>query len=316
MTLAKVAATEMRIGYPCINLSMNCRSTKTFRLRSYSATRFKATVAENLNCLEETIKWNIRHNIKFFRISSDLIPFASHPVCTYPWQKVFRAHFRRIGRLVRRYRVRVSMHPDQFVLLNAIDEQILVNSIRELIYHAQVLDLMQLPQDAKIQIHIGGRYHGKEQSIERFAKRYQNLPPFVKRRLVVENDDRLYTVTDCLKLHHLIKIPVVFDSFHHEINSDGIDITTAFMRCAHTWRRRDGIPMVDYSSQEPAARPGSHAYHINLKHFFAFLKQLPDFNCDLMLEIKDKEKSVLTVLRHPKFSNPSKVTPFAEIDIK
>lgn len=304
----------MRIGYPCINLSLNCRSSKTFRLRSYTPTKFKTTVVENLNCLEETIKWNIRHNIKFFRISSDLIPFASHPICTYQWQKVFRARFRRIGKIVHRYRVRVSMHPDQFVLLNAIDEQILANSIRELIYHAQVLDLMQLPQNAKIQIHLGGGYGDKEQSIKRFAERYQHLPAEVQRRLVVENDDRIFTVADCLKLHQLIKIPIVFDSFHHEVNSDGTDLSTAFVRCARTWQRRDGVPMVDYSSQEPSARPGSHAYHINLTHFFAFLKQISGFDCDLMLEIKDKEKSVLTVLKYLNLSNQHKSPLFAKID--
>lgn len=304
----------MRIGYPCVNLSLNCRSSRTFRLRSYTPTKFESTVVENLNCLEETIKWNIRHNIKFFRISSDLIPFASHPICTYQWQKGFRARLRRIGKILRRYQVRVSMHPDQFVLLNAIDERILANSIRELIYHAQLLDLMQLPQNAKIQIHIGGSYGDKEQSIKRFAERYQRLPEEVQRRLVVENDDRIFTVADCLKLNGLIKIPIVFDSLHHEVNSDGTDLSTAFVSCARTWRRRDGVPMVDYSSQQPSARPGSHAHHINLRHFFAFLKQISGFDCDLMLEIKDKEKSVLAVLKYLHLSDQHKGPLFEKID--
>ncbi|MEJ5390869.1 MAG: UV DNA damage repair endonuclease UvsE [candidate division WOR-3 bacterium] len=287
----------IRIGYPCINLSLNCRSTKTFRLQSYSEEKFKSTVESNLLCLEETIKWNIKHGIRFFRISSDLIPFASHPICKFPWQKSFRPQLRRIGALIRQNQIRVSMHPDQFVLINAIDKQIVINSIRELLYHAQVLDLMQLPTDAKIQIHIGGAYGDKETSIKRFARRFYRLPNAVQRRLVIENDDRLYTVTDCLKLHRLTKIPVVFDCFHHEVNPDGNAIGTAFLYCARTWRRRDGVPIVDYSSQEPHARLGSHAQHINLKHFSAFMEQIPQYDFDLMLEIKDKETSALTALR-------------------
>lgn len=287
----------IRIGYPCINLSLNCRSTKTFRLRSYSEERFKTTVTSNLACLEETVKWNIENGVKFFRISSDLIPFASHPICTFPWQKFFRPYFRRLGYYIREHRIRVSMHPDQFVLLNALDKRIVRNSIRELVYHAQVLDLMQLPPDAKIQIHIGGVYGNKEQSIQRFAQQFQKLPANVRRRLVVENDDRLYTVSDCLKLHRIIKIPVVFDSFHHEVNPDGTDIKTALLRCMRTWRRRDGVPIVDYSSQEPKARLGSHTHHINQNHFRSFIEQLPEHDFDLMLEIKDKEKSALVALK-------------------
>ncbi|MEO0080023.1 MAG: UV DNA damage repair endonuclease UvsE, partial [candidate division WOR-3 bacterium] len=98
----------MRIGYPCINLSLECRGTRTFRLRSYSAQRLKATLASNLACLQETIEWNIRHNLLFFRISSDLVPFASHPVCRFPWQRVFQHEFRIIGDRIKNAGMRIS----------------------------------------------------------------------------------------------------------------------------------------------------------------------------------------------------------------
>ncbi|MEO0070777.1 MAG: UV DNA damage repair endonuclease UvsE [candidate division WOR-3 bacterium] len=287
----------MRIGYPCINLSLECRGTKTFRLRSYSPERFQETLANNLACLEKTIEWNIKHHLLFFRISSDLVPFASHPVCKFPWQKVFQREFRIIGRLIKRAQMRISMHPDQFVLLNALDERVVRDSVRELKYHSEILDLLSLPSNAKVQIHIGGVYGNKDKSVARFIRRYEKLPEAIKRRLVIENDDRLYNVSDCLKISKETGIPVLFDSFHHEVNPNGDDLRTAFEKCALTWRKRDGLPMVDYSSQKPSSRFGSHSEHINPFHFRQFLFQLAGYQFDLMLEIKDKEKSALTALK-------------------
>lgn len=286
----------MRVGYPCINRSLECSSASTFRLRSYSPARLVDTVERNLACLVRILEWNRRHGIRFFRITSDLVPFASHPACRYAWPRRFRPDFEQIGRLIRRNRMRVSMHPDQFILINAPDAQIIASSIRELSYHARVLDLMKLPASAKLQIHVGGVYGDKTAAITRFARNYRLLPLPVRRRLVIENDDRSYTVSDCLEVHRLTRIPVLLDSFHHSLNSSGQPLRAALLLCARTWRRDDGPPMVDYSSQQPGARRGTHAEHIDLRDFRRFLDACRGLNLDVMLEIKDKEQSALRAI--------------------
>jgi UV DNA damage endonuclease len=283
----------LRIGYPCINRSIGCTSSRTFRLASYSDRRLIETVEQNLDCLERVLQWNAEHGIGFFRITSDLVPFASHPVCTYDWTRRFRNRFRFLGRLIRRHRMRVSMHPDQFVLLNALDERIVESSVRELGYHARILDLMGLPASAKLQIHVGGVYGDKQASIQRFTERYIRLPTAARRRLVVENDDRSYTVADCLEVNRLSGVPVLFDVFHHRLNSSGETIRAALRNCAETWHGTDGPPMVDYSSQEPGQRRGRHAEHIDTRDFRKFLLVARGIECDVMLEIKDKETSAL-----------------------
>ena len=208
----------MKVGYPCINLELGCRGNKTFRLRSYSDQRLVETVGNNLDCLFAILQYNLRHAILFFRVTSDLVPFASHPVCTFRWQEHFASRLEEIGNYIKRYDMRVSMHPDQFTLINSPDERIFRRSEKELIYHAQVLDLMGLDASAKVQIHVGGMYGEKVKSMERFIERFETLAPAIRRRLVIENDDRCYTVDDCLLIHEKTGAPILLDVFHHSIN--------------------------------------------------------------------------------------------------
>ena len=285
----------MKIGYPCINLSLDCRSSRTFRLASYSEDRMRLCIDNNLLCLSKILQYNLQQELMFFRITSDLIPFASHPVCTFPWQRVYEPAFHELGHLIRAKGMRVAMHPDQFVLINSLREDVFERSVRELFYHAEVLDLLGVDETAKIQIHVGGVYQDKARSIRRFIERYRTLPDDIKRRLVIENDERLYDVQDCLEIHRATGIPLVFDVFHFHCNNRGDAIGSIFPKVHQTWRKKDGIAIVDYSSQDPAKRPGAHAATVDMGDIRAFLRAVRGFDFDLMCEIKDKEKSALRV---------------------
>ncbi|MBW2968254.1 UV DNA damage repair endonuclease UvsE, partial [Candidatus Woesearchaeota archaeon] len=146
---------------------------------------------------------------------------------------------------------------------------------------------------AKVQIHVGGVYGDKPAAIERFAKNYKSLPDRIKRRVAVENDHKMYSLKDCLKVHKLTKVPIIFDSFHHECLNNDETWKDAMKLASKTWKRTDGIMMVDYSSQKKDAMAGSHTQGIDLKHFRRFIKESKHIDFDLMLEIKDKEKSAL-----------------------
>jgi UV DNA damage endonuclease len=286
----------MRIGYPCINRSIGCTASGTFRLASYSEERLKETVKKNLACLSGILAYNVMHGMLFFRITSDLVPFASHTVCTFPWQEHFAEEFGRIGEYIRQHGFRISMHPDQFVLLNAQDKEVFRRSIADLTYQTQVLDLMGLASTAKVQIHVGGVYGNKPKSMDRFADTYELLDPVIKNRLVIENDERLYTISDCLALHERTGIPVIADVFHHALHNNAERFADLLKPLRASWKARDGIPMVDYSSQEPGKRAGAHAEHIVPEDFRQFLKETRMTDIDIMLEIKDKEKSALCAL--------------------
>ena len=241
----------------------------------------------------EILKFNVEHNLLFFRITSDLIPFASHPVCTFPWQSEFIKSFKKLDAYIKKYKIRVSMHPDQFTLINSLDRKILSRSVAELLYHAELLDLLGTDLTAKIQIHVGGVYGDKEESMKRFIRRYRMLPSRIKKRLVIENDDRSYSVKDCVSVHRETGMPVVFDTLHHRCNSGGKTMLNAFSSSHATWKGKDGLPVVDYSIQDSSKKKGAHAFSIQTAHFKSFLNRTEGFDFDIMCEIKDKEKSAL-----------------------
>lgn len=287
----------MRIGYPCLNHSTGCSPAKTFRLASYSDDRLCRTVTENLACLSDILSYNDNNGIFFFRITSDIVPFASHPVCRFDWREHFAGHLSLLGKTIRDNACRISMHPDQFVLLNSPDENVVARSIAELEYHAAVLDLMGLDTSAKIQIHVGGVYGDRQAALGRFIDVYKALPHAIRRRLVIENDERLYPVSDCLDISKKIGVPVLFDSFHHAIFNTGESLGDLLDSVSRTWKPADGLMMIDYSSQAPGKRTGAHAEKIDSDDFRRFLERTGSRDMDIMLEIKDKEKSAREAIR-------------------
>ncbi|OGX87877.1 hypothetical protein BEN47_10085 [Hymenobacter lapidarius] len=109
----------MKIGYPCVNEAMDCSAANTFRLASYSEERLLAAVSANLVCLRRMLEWNVAQGLLFFRMGSGIVPFGSHEINTFPWQTHFAAQFREIGDYIKANDLRVSFHPDQFVVLNS-----------------------------------------------------------------------------------------------------------------------------------------------------------------------------------------------------
>jgi UV DNA damage endonuclease len=281
----------MKIGYPCINRTLKCRANKTFRLKSYSKERLIDTVDNNLICLFDILRYNLKHDLLFFRITSDLIPFASHRICKFDWQDHFKDIFSEIGDYIKKNKIRISMHPDQFIVLNSKNEGIVSRSINELIYHTDVLDLMGLDFDAKIQLHVGGAYNDKQRSMDRFINVYENLDDKIKNRLVIENDHRLFSISDCIYINERTGIPILVDSYHHSILNNFETINDVLNKTKKTWKRKDGIQMLDYSSQQPDGKIGNHAESIDINDFRNFLIKTSIFDFDIMLEIKDKEKS-------------------------
>lgn len=287
----------MRLGYPCSNLTLELSASRTFRLASYSEERLIATVTENLNALQAILEWNRDHRIGFFRISSTTVPFASHPVMSLNWQEHFADHFARIGQFIRDHDMRINVHPGQYILLNSPREDVVERSVAELAYHADLLDLMELDATHKIQIHTGGVYEDRDTASNRFIERYRVLPDPIRSRLVIENDERQFALADNTRIHEATGIPLLFDVFHHRLFNHGESLDQALSMAMSTWDGH-GAPMIDYSSQHRERQPGAHTMSIELEDFATVAEMLHDRDVDVMLEIKDKETSVLKAMAY------------------
>jgi UV DNA damage endonuclease len=288
----------IRIGYACINTRLTSPN-RTCRLKNATPEKILELSSANLIALERILEWNVAEGIQLFRITSDVIPFGSHRTNKLPWRRLLRSQCERLGDLIRRRQLRVSMHPGQFTVLNSPRREVVESSVKELEYHADFLDALGIASNHKIVVHLGGVYDDKARSLERFMQNYHALPSRVRARLVIENDERCYSVADALTVGQAIGAPVVFDVFHHRWNPgpEPHSVRSLVERAARTWRRRDGRPKIHYSDQWPGKPSGTHSKSISLKRFEDFYRQVEDLDLDVMLEVKDKERSVLKIMR-------------------
>ncbi len=285
--------TEIRLGYACVNTQL-ATPARTARLANVTDERIAELVDANLGALEAILRWNRSRGIQVFRLTSNLIPFGSHPANTHPWWEVFADRFVRLGRLMRSAGMRISTHPGQYIVLSSIREDVVAASIAELGYHDRLLSAFGLGHAHKIVLHLGSGVTDPRAAYDRFAAGYRRLSPGAAGRLVLENDER-WPLDTTLVWAERLELPVVFDAFHHELapSMQPLAVREVVLRAAETWTRRDGRPQVHFSTQAPGKRPGAHAETIDIHAFSRFAEEVSDLPLDCILEVKDKEQSVL-----------------------
>lgn len=282
----------IRIGYVGSNTALPTAS-RTFRIAGYSEERMLSVSRSNILALENILMWNLERNITLFRVTSNLIPYASSPLNSGSWKEVFHPDFVRIGRIIRASGMRVSMHPGQFTVLSTPVETFYSNTLRELDYHDAVLSLMGLDSFHKIIIHGGGAYGNKEYHVGLLLERLDALPSPLRRRLVLENDEKVYNAAEVLDICRRGGLPGLFDVFHHEVlpSLEGMTTRQVILLFAETWSGER--QKVHYSNQDPARPKGAHSETIDVEQFRAFYESVRDLDLDIMLEVKDKQASVL-----------------------
>jgi UV DNA damage endonuclease len=283
----------MRLGYACINTGLPTAS-RTVRLANASPERLRGLIAGNLDALENILRWNAEHDVSVFRLTSDLIPFGSHPVNTLAWWREFAGRFEQLGSLLASSAVRVSMHPGQYTVLSSENPLVVSRAVAELDYQARVLASLALDTSHKIVLHVGSGAADPNAATTRFAAALARLSDDARARLVVEHDER-WTLERVLELALPLELPVVFDAFHHTLapSFEGECVREIALRAAETWRPRDGRQEVHFSTQEPGKRPGAHARTLDLGAFARFAQEVGDLPLDCILEVKDKEQSLL-----------------------
>jgi UV DNA damage repair endonuclease len=158
--------------------------------------------------------------LRMLRITSDMFSFYTHDAYKDFWhrpdiQSSLERWMAPIGETARQNNVRLSFHPDQFVVLASDRPEVVNKSIEEFEYHADMARFMgygKTFQDMKINVHISGR-----QGPEGIRKAYQRLSPEARNTITIENEENTWGLDDCLTLSDLL--PIVLDIHHHWVRS-------------------------------------------------------------------------------------------------
>ena len=295
----------MNLGYACINMTLGGQKPKITTNRSMIKKTFidkGIDYAGELSLLNsrdlcEIVKWNVENGINFFRISSDIFPWASeYNIEDLPQYQRIKTVLSSCGNYARDNGVRLTSHPGPFNVLVSPREHVVENTITDLTNHGKVFDLLGLDRTPynKINIHCNGVYGDQQSALDRFCKNFELLPESVQTRLTVENDDKatMYSVKDLMYIHERIGIPIVFDYHHHKFCTGDMAEQEALELAISTWPK--GItPVVHYSESKALhesnqkLKPQAHSDYIN---------NLPSTygnNVDIMVESKAKELSIL-----------------------
>ncbi|MDD2190431.1 MAG: UV DNA damage repair endonuclease UvsE [Eubacteriales bacterium] len=284
----------MSIGYACLTVGVSGTKIRNCLIKNATPEILSTLIQSNLEALDNILDYNIKNGIKLFRISSDIIPFGSHPVNTLKWWETFNDQLKGIGNKALINSIRLSMHPGQYTVLNSPDEAVVERAVKDLKYHTQFLDTMGLGQEHKIILHMGGIYGDKTSALKRFIKQYRCLDENIWQRLVIENDDCQYDISDVLSIGESEGIPVVFDNLHHQVNPNNKNSEIEWINaCRNTWKQSDGLQKLHYSQQNAEKRLGSHSTTLDIDVFLQFYKRISKQDVDIMVEVKDKNLSAI-----------------------
>ena len=255
----------------------------------------RAIARDNAQALADAVRQCLVLGIGAFRINSQILPLATHPQSGYTLASLdedgtITAAFRAAGDAARAADVRLSFHPDQFVVLNSERADVVASSLQEMQNQGEIASLVGADV---LTLHAGSGAGGMAEALLRLERGIEQLSAAARERIALENDDRRFSPEALLPLCERMGIPLVYDVHHHRCHPDALDVAAATERAASTWRGREphfhlSSPRAGWGSGDP--RP--HADYVVPDDF-------PDAWRDRALtvdvEAKAKERSVLAI---------------------
>jgi UV DNA damage endonuclease len=246
--------------------------------------------------LQQALAYCAAHQIKDFRVNSQILPVKTHPAAGYdiaelPDAEEIVSQFKACGKFALQHDVRMSFHPDQFVVLNSPKPEVIARAIEDIEYHNQVANWIGADV---INIHAGGVYGNKPEALKRLSKSLNLISDSARRKLTLENDDKSYTPSDLLSFCRTEGIPLVYDVHHHRCLPDEKTVEEVTEAALSTWNRE---PLFHISSPKEGwngPKPSRHHDYIDLHDFPDCWR---DLDITIEVEAKAKELAVLKLLR-------------------
>lgn len=249
-----------------------------FQKDLYSKSFIREVYINNINELLRVVPKLVKSNLKLFRMSSGLFSLAEYNQDILNNDEQVSLLLGKLGKAFTDAGIRVSTHPDQFVVLSSDNPVTVTNAIKELSHHAWVFDKMDLPLSPYAAINIHG---GKSDRLDQLIQVVRNLPDNVRSRLTFENDESAYNLVDLLKVNSVTGIPVVWDSHHHTFNDSNLSLDDAFGLAVYTWNKSGIKPLQHLSNTTPGLENGS--FTERRKHS-DYIHYIPDCQRDGVLK--------------------------------
>lgn len=308
----------VRFGYVAMStIIANCSPSKTMTMASFSKLNDREAAIRRLQNIGRTNLHNtlrlLRHNaasdIKVYRLTSKLIPLATHPELQ-DWDPFIELGdaFTEVGDFVKKHRLRVSFHPDHFTVLSTPRPEVLASSIRDLQHHTNMLNALGLPATAKNNIHIGGAYGDKPSAAARFERQFGTLSREISERITLENDDKTFNAPETLAVCHKLGVPMVLDIHHQWVNNEGELPWELWGEIQKTWTTPLALtdvlpgehlpPKIHVSSPRSPSDPRSHADGVEPAPLIAFLRRIAADTpaVDVMIEAKAKDGALFALM--------------------
>jgi len=292
------------LGYACINMTLGKKGILTGRAMRKATLDAKGLpyasqlALANAKDLKSILEWNVKNNIHFFRIGSDLFPWGNKiDIKQLPDYNEIVKVLNDCGDYARINNIRLTTHPGPFNLLASDKEEVVQNTILDLEMHSTLFNLLKLDETPfnKINIHVGATYGNKEGAIYRWKQNFKRLSLSCQKRLTLENDDKesMYSVKDLYdSVYQDLGVPIVFDIHHHNFNTGGMSHSEAMKLAISSWPKNIR-PVVHYSESKSIHENNNKIKLQAHSDFISDFIQTYDNDVDVMIEAKAKELALL-----------------------
>ncbi len=297
---------KIRLGYVALPVSIPITASKTITLTNYKKLGIKKAEAkrrkifqENLDHFLEILKYNQANDIHFYRMTSHLVPLLTYPNSYDNILKKEKEKLKEIGDYIQEKKMIVDMHPDQYLVLNSMNQEVVKSTLLSLEYYHFLMNLLQLKTN--IILHIGSSQEGKRKAMKRFEENFYHLNKSIQKRIALENDDKIFNIRNTLSLSKKLKVPMVLDYHHFLVNRNNEKIEDFIVDIFSTWKK--DTPKIHFSSPKNKKEKRSHHDYINSDTFIDFIEKIKFCNIDfdIMIEAKQKEEALFRLVRELKY---------------
>ena len=301
---------KIRLGYACVPVTINETSSHTLSYTNFKKLENKANekidtiIKSNFNSLEKILYYNIKNDIVFFRMTSDLLPLVNHPNVDYDYFTNYVDYYKKIGNIIKDNKLRVDMHPSAYTVLNSINNDVVISTINILKIYRKMYKYMNI--DSKLVLHVGSKVGGKREGMKRFIENFNKLDNDIKSLIILENDDKSYNIRNVLNICEKLNIPMVLDYHHFKVNKNNEKIEDYIERIFNTWK---SVPKIHFSSPKDKKNKRSHNDFINSDDFIDFIEKIKFTNrdFDVMIEAKKKDEALFRLIRELKYKTDYKI---------